>query len=154
AGDAGRGVALHGHRYVHVVALNERRAGDIADLDQRAERHQLAAGGAHLQLQYVLAVDAELLVGLRLHLVDAAEGVEIVDVGSAEIDRQRLEDLRDLDVQHTRLVAVDRQEELRARCGEGGEDAGQTGGQIGRASCRERGGDRREGGHVKGERRG
>ena len=58
-------------------------------------------------LQDVVALDAERLVGLRPHLVDAAERVEVVDIGRAEIDRQRLEDVGDRHVQHARLVAVD-----------------------------------------------
>ncbi len=44
-------------------------------------------------------LDAVLLVGLGPHLVDAAEGVEVVDIGRAEVDRQRLEDVGDRHVQ-------------------------------------------------------
>ena len=72
--DAGRRVPLQRDRRVHVVALHEIRSADLAHLDQRAERHQRAGGGAHLQAEDVLLLDAEALVGLGAHLVDAAEG--------------------------------------------------------------------------------
>ncbi len=71
------------------------------------------------------ALQAEVLVGLGAHLVDAAEGVEVVDIGRAEIDLQRLEDVGDRHVEHARLGAVDLEKDLRARGREGGEDAGQ-----------------------------
>ena len=67
------------------------------------------------------------LVRLGAHLVDAAEGVEVVDIGRAEIDRQRLEDGRDRHVQHARLVAVDLAGSIAASSSrEGGEHAGQA----------------------------
>lgn len=131
--DARRGIALNGDRNIHVVALDERRSARIADFDERSERHQGARGGAYLEREYVLPLQPELLVGLGADLIDAAEGVEIVDVGRPQIDRERLEDIGDRDVQGPRLVAVDRQEELRAGGRECGEDAGQPLRLVGRS---------------------
>ena len=81
---------------VHVVALHERSGPvDVADLDQRAERHQRAGRRAHLAGAVMSSRSTRnALVGLGAHLVDAAEGVEVVDIGGAEIDLQRLEDVR------------------------------------------------------------
>ena len=42
----------------------------------------------------VVGFDAELVVGLHLDLLGAAEVVEIVDVGRAEVGLQRAEDAR------------------------------------------------------------
>ena len=78
-------------------------------------------------------IDAEALVGLGAHLVDAAEGVEVVDVGGAEIDLQRLEDVGDRHVQHARLGAVDLQIDLRRVGREGREHAGEL--RILRRAC-------------------
>src|SRR3546814_6257679 len=69
---------------LHVIALHQVRPGDVLDLHQGAQRHQLVGGRAHLQAVDVLALHAELLVGLGTHLVDAAEGVEVVHVRSEE----------------------------------------------------------------------
>ncbi len=74
---------------------------------ERAERYEGAGGGSYLEGQDIVALDAVLLVGLRPHLVDAPEGVEVVDIGRAEIDRERIEDVGDRHVQRARLVAVD-----------------------------------------------
>ena len=55
------------------------------------------------------------LVGLRDHPEGAAEQVEVVDVGGAEIDLQRGEDVGDVDAEQLRLGAVDVEVELRRR---------------------------------------
>ena len=95
--------------------------------DERAERHQRAGRAADLEPQDVVAVEAEALVGLGADLVDAAEEVEVVDVGRAEIDLQRVEDVRQRHVQHLRLGAVDLEVDLRRVGAEGREHAGEVG---------------------------
>ena len=54
-------------------------------------------------------------VGLRDHPEGAAEQVEVVDVGRAEIDLQRGEHVGHVDAEHLRLGAVDVEIELRRR---------------------------------------
>ena len=130
---ARRRIALERHRHVHVVALDQRRAGHVADRNQRAHRHQVVGRRAHLEPQDVVALEAMLLIGLGADLVDAAEGVEVVHIGGAEIDRQGFEDVGDRHVQHARLVAIDLEEQLGARGREGREHAGQAGRLIGLA---------------------
>ena len=49
---------------------------------------------AHLELQDVVGLEPERHVGLRVHLVRAAEAVEVVDVQRAEIHLHRLEEVR------------------------------------------------------------
>ena len=56
---------------------------------------------------------AEIAVGLRVHAPGATEQVEVVDVGRAEIDLQRLEQVRQRHALRLRLDAIDLQVELR-----------------------------------------
>ena len=110
--DAGRGVPLQGHRRVHVVALDQVGPGELADLHQGAQGDESARGGAHPQAVDVVLVDPEALVGLRPHLVHAAERVEVVHVGGAQVDAQGLEDVGDRDVEDAGLLAVDLEVDL------------------------------------------
>ena len=89
--DAGRGRAADLDRGITVVAHHAFGAVGLADLHERAERHEFARGVARLQAQDVLGAIAELRVGLRDDLVRAAETVEIIHVERAEIDLHRLE---------------------------------------------------------------
>ena len=59
------------------------------------------------------AVDAERRVGLRDHLIRAAELVEVVHVRRAEIDAQRLEHVVERNAELLHLVAIDVGEQLR-----------------------------------------
>ena len=71
-------------------------------------------------------VVAERRVGLRGHPVGAAEQVEVVDEGRAEIDLQRLEHARRRHAEHLRLVAVDVGAHARRAGVEEGVDAGEA----------------------------
>ena len=66
-------------------------------------------------LQHVLGVLAVVAVGLRDHAEGAAEQVEVVDIGRAEIDLQRGEHVGNVDAEQLRLGAVDVEIELRRR---------------------------------------
>jgi hypothetical protein len=123
--DARGGIALQRHRRIHVVALDEVGAGGLADFDQGAQRHQRTGGRAHAQAVDIVLGQAEALVGLGAHLVDAAEGIVVVDEGRAEIDLQGLEDIGDRHVEDLGLLPVDIEEDLRRAGGEGGEHARQ-----------------------------
>ena len=68
----------------------------------------------------------EVLVGLGADLIHAPEEVEIVDVGRAEIDLQRVEHVRQRHVQHARLGAVDLEVDLRRVGAEGREHPGEV----------------------------
>ena len=75
----------------------------------------LAVGIAHPDLEHVARIHAESAVGLRHHPEGAAEQVEVVDIGRAEIDLQRGEDIGHVDAEQLRLGAVDIEIELRRR---------------------------------------
>ena len=66
------------------------------------------------------------IVGLRHHLIGAAEQVEVVDVGRAHVDRQRVEHARDRHPQQLRLGAVDIGVDLRRMRVEEGEGLGEA----------------------------
>jgi len=76
---------------IKVVAWDTVRAGDIAELSDRADRHHLAPVVPRLQIDDVVDVVSKRSVGLRRHPIGAAEIVEVVNIGRAEIDLQRLE---------------------------------------------------------------
>ena len=84
-----------------------------AGADQRVERDHAARLVPHEEEPELLRVLPELRLGLQVHLVDAAELVEVVDVGAAE---QRAERGVDVVQQHARLehlAAIDVGEHLR-----------------------------------------
>ena len=85
ADDVGGGIA--------VVAHDRSGPNVCLTCTTHAERHHLAGGVARPQLRDVLGAIAERRVGLRDHLVGAAEAVEVVDVRRAQIDLHRLEQL-------------------------------------------------------------
>ena len=71
-----------------------------------AERNHVAGGVAGLQARDVLGVQPEARLGLRIHLVSAAEAVEVIDVQGAEIDLHGVEDVRKRDALGLRLLAI------------------------------------------------
>ena len=73
----------------------------------RADRHHLARRVARFQPRDVLRVLPETAVGLRDHLVGAAEIVEVVDILRAEIDLQRVEDVGRRQPDLLGLLAID-----------------------------------------------
>ena len=117
---ARRGVARHRDGDRLVVTLDQARAGGFGHADQRAQRHGLARVVTGFQAGYVFGPDAVILLRLRDHLIHMAKGVEVVDVGRAEIDLQRAEYVGKRDAQHLRLDPVDVQMHLRRAGGEGG----------------------------------
>ena len=62
-----------------------------------------------------IGVAATVGVGLRDHTEGAAEQIEVVDVGRAQIDLQRREHVGHVDAEQLRLDAVDVEIELRRR---------------------------------------
>ena len=93
---------------------------DLSTVDQRAERHHLALRGCGLRAARCPRRRARnCWLGLHAHLVGAAELVEVVDVGRAEIRLQRAEDVAQRHVERLHLLAVDVDEELRHAGAEG-----------------------------------
>ena len=119
-------LALHLGRGIEIVARHAVGPGDVAELRDRADRHHLAPVVAGLQIDDVADVVAERRVGLRRHLVGAAEVVEVVDVGRAEIDLQRLEHPVGRDAEHLGAHPVDVGIDLGRAGVEQREDAGEA----------------------------
>ena len=122
---AGRGAAVDVGGEEAVVAHGALRPGARLHLQQRRQRHHLAASRAHLQLADVVGARAELRVRLHAHRIGAAEPVEVVDVERAEIDLQRVEHVGHRDAELARLGAVDVGIELRHVDLVAGEQAGE-----------------------------
>ena len=76
---------------------------------------------AHIEAREVGGIGARVLVGLDRHAEGAPEQVEVVHVERAEIDLQRVEDVRQAEAEQLRLGAVEVVVELRRRGAEGGE---------------------------------
>ena len=109
--DLRRDVAGDGRGGIHVVAHHRHRAAGVADVDHRAQADHLPLVVAHLELQDLVDLVAEALIGLDVDLPGAAELVEVVHVVRAEIDLQRVEDVADRHAQGHALGAVDVQVE-------------------------------------------
>ena len=105
--DAGRRLALQLGGRIIVVARHLDRAAAVAEGRDRGERHHRAGRRAHLQPADIGEIVARRRLGLRGHPEGAAEQVEIVDVGRAEIGAERLIDLGRLDAEQLGAVAVD-----------------------------------------------
>ena len=130
--DAGLRRAVHLDGREQIVAWHPIGAGDIAEIDEVGERHHLPGLVAHADARDVLGLHAEAGIGLRRDAERAPEHVEVVDVGRAEVDAQRLEDRLQRHVQHLRLVAIDVDVELRRAGREGGEHVADAGHLVGR----------------------
>ena len=75
--------------------------------DQRVERDHAARLVPHEEEPELLRVLPELRLGLHVHLVDAAELVEVVDVGAAEQRAERGVDVVQLHAGLQHLAAID-----------------------------------------------
>ena len=102
-----------GRGRIEIVEADQRRADRRRDLRDRAERDHVALAVAHHQVLDVARRQAELRIRLRIDLEGAAELVELVDVGRAQVGRQRREDLVGRDVQGLGLDPVHLDVELR-----------------------------------------
>ena len=104
---ARRRIAIDGHGRGEVVARYAVRPGGVGKRRERAERNHRSIGRAGMEPGNVAHIVA--IVRLRLcgHSVRAAQQVEIVDEGAAEIDRKRIENVCRGHAQHLGLVAVD-----------------------------------------------
>jgi hypothetical protein len=105
--DARRRLALQLSRGEQVVANDPRRTGILPQGRDRADRHHGAGGRTGLQVGDVGDVVTRRRLRLRRHPEGAAQEVEVVDVGRAQIDPQRVEHVGRLDPHHQRLVTID-----------------------------------------------
>ena len=113
--EAGRGRAVELGGRIEIVARHAVGAGHVAHGGEGAERHRVAARVAHADLEHVLRVEPVGGVRLRRHAEDAAQQVEVVDVGGAQVGLQRAEHIGHAHAQHLHLGAVDVEIELRRR---------------------------------------
>lgn len=107
-------------RRIEIVAHDPIRRGHGADLGQGAQGHHRAAVAAGTQFGDVVDLVAIPPVGLYPDLIGAPEQVEVVDVGSAQIDLQGLEDPIQGHVQHLCPHPIHIGEKLRCVGAEGG----------------------------------
>ena len=93
---------------VEVEAVGELRAARRRGGHERVERHHLPPCPAHEEEPELLGIAPELRLRLDVHLVDAAEPVEVVHVGAAEERAERRVDVlqRRADLQHLRAIDV------------------------------------------------
>ena len=104
---AGCGRTLHLARGVEVVARQAIGAEPVLEGGDGSQRHHLALGIAGLVIGDLGELLAEGAVGLDQHLIGAAQIVELVDIGGAEIDLEGLEDLIRRHPQHLGPYPVD-----------------------------------------------
>src|SRR5260370_21592678 len=114
-----------------MMSLDPVRTDDILQLGDRTQRDHLARGIARLQQAHLSGGRAERGIGLRHHVPRATEIVEIVDVKSAEVNLQRLENVGDRDVLLLVFDAVPGYVNLRDASAEGGEQPAQLGATAG-----------------------
>ncbi len=121
---ARRGVAVDLGGREHVVAHDA--VGSVAPLhvENRAERHHLAAQVAGLQTRHLFRLGAVFAFRLGAHLEDASEAVEVVGVRRTQVDLQGVEEILERHVQLLCLDAIDFGVEQRRGGAEGREDAG------------------------------
>jgi hypothetical protein len=119
--------ALQFRRRIEIVARDAVGAGDVAEIHHAAEHHHVAGGIAGAQPRQIGALFAERQVGLRGDVIGAAEQVEVVDVGRAEIGLDGFVDVRNRHAEFLRLDAIDIDEHLRRIGGEGREHLRQAG---------------------------
>ncbi len=106
-GHARRRFTLQFRSREQVVADHARRAGIVGQGRHRTDRHHPARGRTDLQVGDVGQLVAIGGLGLGGHAEGAAQEVEVVDVGRAEVGAQGAEHGRGLDPHQQGLVAVD-----------------------------------------------
>ena len=77
------------------------------------QRHHVAVRRARVVLAQVGRLRAELLVALHVHAIRAVVEVEVVHILRPQQHRQRVGHLADRQAERPRLVAIDRDDELR-----------------------------------------
>ena len=87
-------VALQLGRRIKIVARDAVGPGDVAEIHHAAEHHHVAGGIAGAQPRQIGGLLPERQVGLRGDVIGAAEQVEVVDIGRAEIGLDRVGDVR------------------------------------------------------------
>ena len=115
--------AVDRRRRVEVVASDHHRAADFAHVGQRAQWYHLLLLVADFQQVHLFDAAAKLALGLEVDLPGAAELVEVVDVGRAQVGFQGVVDAAQGDAQRGSLGAIDVQVELRGVGAEEGEHA-------------------------------
>ena len=125
--EAGCGRAVELVRRIEIVAGHPVGPGHVAHGSEGAKWHRVTAGVAHANLQHVLRVEPITPIRLRRHAENAAQQVEVVDVGGAQIRLQCAEHIGHVDAQHLYLGAVDVEIELRRRGLEQREHLGEAG---------------------------
>ena len=91
-------------------------------------RHHIVVLAAHIEVEQIVGLQAELRIGLRIDLQRETEFVELIDVGRADIGGQGREDVADRNPQGLRSVAIDRKADVRRARAKGREDRAATAG--------------------------
>ena len=101
-------------------------AGAVVSLraHDRRQRHHVAVRRARVVLAQVGRLRAELLIALHVHAIGAVVEVEVVHILRPEQHRQRVGHLADRQAERPRLVAIDRDDELRIVGRKGREQSG------------------------------
>ncbi len=137
--DAGGAGAVDFGGGVEVVAVDAVGVGDVFKIHDGAEGDHLALGVAGFELSDVGGVGAEGGVGLGDDAEGAAEVIEVVDVETAEVDLQSLENVGDGDFFLFGFGAIDVGVELGDVGAEGAVERGEA--RIGAGGGDERAGD-------------
>ena len=122
---ARRRLALQLGRRIEIVARDAVGAGDVAEIDHAAEHHHVAVGVAGAQPRQVGGSLRNGRSACAGDVIGAAEQVEVVDIGRAEIGLDRVVDGGDRHAELLRLDAVDVDEDLRRVGGERREHRGE-----------------------------
>ena len=111
--DTGRRAAADLGRRIHLVAVDDRRPGHVADVGPRVARGIIWPSALRtLSPPISSEAAAELGVGLHVDLpVSALEG-EVVDIGRSEVHLEGLEDIVERRAQRLGLGPIDVDEEL------------------------------------------
>ena len=99
------------------------RRGAFVDAHHVVERDHGAGVGANIEVANVARLAAEWLRRLHVNAIGTIVEIEIVDVGRAHVNLQRVGDLLHGHLQAERLGAVDVDHELRIVGGEGAEES-------------------------------
>ena len=112
---AGRGGAIHFGGRIEIVVRHAERAGMSRTVVNEPSGTVSPLAIAHADLEHVGDVAAVLVARLRGDPEGAAEQIEVVDIGRADIDLQRVEHVLHIDAEELRLGAVDVEIDLRRR---------------------------------------